>query len=221
MVARVDAIEARQLIADGVRTLDVLPADVFRKVHLPGATSLPLEEFEPAQVEPYDRSERLLVYCFDQHCDLSARACARLEHLGFEGVHDLIGGRAGWTALGLPTEGSVGDRDRISAHATEVPACAIDATLGDVSGLGEQRFPVPVISGDGVLLGAVEPGAAAKPPTTPVADVMVPAPRTIRPEVRLDDAVDQLRRDRLDHVFVTAVNGVLIGRVVTDELPAS
>jgi rhodanese-related sulfurtransferase len=219
MVQRVDALEAERLIADGVRTLDVLPAEVFEQVHLPGATNMPLEEFEPSDVESFDRSEPLVVYCFDQHCDLSARASARLERLGFEGVHDLIGGRAAWTALGLPTEGTSGDHHRIAAYAAEVPTIAIDATLADVVALDRQRFPVPVIDRHGVLLGAVEPSAAAKPATTPVEDVMVPAPRTIRPEVRLDDAREQLRRDRLDHVFVTAVNGVLIGRIVTKELP--
>ena len=73
MVERIDAVEAEQLIADGVRTLDVLPAEVFEQVHLPGATSMPLEEFDPTEVESFDRSEPLLVYCFDQHCDLSAR----------------------------------------------------------------------------------------------------------------------------------------------------
>ena len=221
MVERIDAVEAEQLVADGVRTLDVLPADVFEQVHLPGATSMPLEEFDPTDVESFDRSEPLLVYCFDQHCDLSARASARLEQHGFEQVHDLIGGRAAWTALGLPTEGTTGDRHRISAFCAEVPTVGIDATLADVVVLDEQRFPVPVVNRDGVLLGAVEPSAAAKPATTPVEDVMVPAPRTIRPEVRLDDARAQLRRDRIDHVFVTAVNGVLAGPIVTEELPAT
>jgi rhodanese-related sulfurtransferase len=221
MVQRIDALEAEQLIADGVRVLDVLPAGVFEKEHLPGATSMPLEELGPSDVESYDRSAPLLVYCFDQHCDLSARASARLERLGFEHVHDLIGGRAAWTALGLSTEGTVADRDRISVYAAEVPTVAIDATLADVVGLAGLRFPVPVVNRDGVVLGAVEPTASSKPAATPVEDVMVPAPRTIRPEVRLDDAREQLRRDRLDHVLVTAVNGVLIGRVVTDELPAT
>jgi rhodanese-related sulfurtransferase len=220
MVQRIDALEAEQLIADSVRTLDVLPAKVFEKEHLPGAMSMPLEEFDPIAVESLNRSEPLLVYCFDQHCDLSARASARLEQLGFDHVHDLIGGRAAWTALGLPTEGSTGDRHRISAYVVEVPTVGIDATLAEVAGLGEQRFPVPVVNRDGVLLGAVEPRAASKPATTPVEDVMVPAPRTIRPEVRLDDAREQLRRDGLDHVLVTAVNGVLAGRIVTDELPS-
>ena len=219
MVARVDAVQAERLIAEGTRILDVLPADVYRKVHLPGATSLPLETFEPSQVESYDKSEPLLVYCFDQHCDLSARASARLEEIGFENVHDLIGGRAAWTALGLPTEGEVGDEGRVGQYVDKAPAVQIDETLADVAALDEHRFPVPVVGTDGVLLGAVDPSAMDQPASTPVRDVMVPAPRTIRPEGRVDEVVEQLRRDRLDHIFVTGVNGVLFGRVVTDQLP--
>ena len=219
MVARVDAVQAERLIAEGIRILDVLPADVYRKVHLPGATNLPLESFEPTQVETFDKSEPLLVYCFDQHCDLSARASVRLEELGFEHVHDLIGGRAAWTALGLPTEGEIGDQERIGQYVDKAPAVLIDETLSDVIDLGEHRFPTPVVDSDGVLLGAVEPSATELPASTPVREVMEPAPRTIRPEGRVDEVVEQLRRDRLDHIFVTAVNGVLFGRVVTDQLP--
>jgi rhodanese-related sulfurtransferase len=207
------------MIADGIRTIDVPPADVFRKVHLPGATNLPLEVFEPTQVDSYDTTEALLVYCFDQHCDLSARASARLEELGFERVHDLIGGRAAWTALGLPTEGEIGDRDRISQYLDKAPAVLIDETVSDVVALGERRFSTPVVGPGGVLLGAIEPSASELPSSTPVRDVMVPAPRTIRPEGRVDEIVEQLQRDGLDHIFVTAVNGVLFGRVVTAELP--
>lgn len=133
-------------------------------------------------------------------------------------MHDLIGGRAAWTALGLPTEGTVGDRRRISQFVETVPTVAIDATIGDVQALDPSRFPVPVTNADGVLLGAVDPVATALPPSTPVIDVMVPAPGTIRPELRIDEVVERLRRDGLDHSFVTTVSGVLQGLVVTDEL---
>jgi rhodanese-related sulfurtransferase len=219
MTVRVDAIEAQRLIDDGIRTLDVLPSSIFVREHLPGSINLPLENFEPGQVDAFGRAEPLLVYCFDQHCDLSARACARLEDLGFEQVHDLIGGRAAWTALGLPTDGDVGDLRRIAQYVTAVPTVGVDASIADVVSLGEQRFPVPVINADGVLLGAVDAaGAAALLPTTRVTAVMMPAPRTIRPELRVDKVIEQLRRDEVDHVFVTAVNGALFGLVVTDEL---
>ena len=69
-----------------------------------------------------------------------------------------------------------------------------------------------------MLLGAVDPVAAGLPPDTPVDRLMVPAPGTIRPELRVDEVVERLRRDALEQVLVTAVNGVLLGRVVREEL---
>jgi CBS domain-containing protein len=75
-----------------------------------------------------------------------------------------------------------------------------------------------VTSDDGILLGAVHPTAFDLPPSTPVERIMVPAPGTIRPELRISEAVEQLRRDGLDHVFVTAVNGALLGLAVTEDL---
>ncbi|CAN5701869.1 MAG: rhodanese-like domain-containing protein [Ilumatobacteraceae bacterium] len=64
---RVDALEAKAMIDDGVTTIDVLPASVFTQEHLPGARSLPLDTFEASQVESFDKAAPLLVYCFDQH----------------------------------------------------------------------------------------------------------------------------------------------------------
>ena len=218
MTARVDAPEARQLVGDGIRVVDVLPSSVYEKEHLPGACNLPLETFQPSQVETWHRAAPLLVYCFDQHCDLSGRAVARFGSLGFAAVHDLIGGRAAWTALGYPTEGSVGDRRRISKYVMAADSVAIDAKIGDVVALGPQDYPVPVTDGADVVVGAVDPVATGLPPTTPVADVMIPAPGTIRPEMRVDDVVRQLAKDGLDHVLVTAVDGSLIGRVEVDQL---
>jgi Mg/Co/Ni transporter MgtE len=138
--------------------------------------------------------------------------------MGFRQVHDLIGGRAAWTALGLPTEGEIGDRRRISHYVVDAPTVRVDATVGAARELGPQRFPIAVVDEGGVLLGAVDPAAAALPADTPLEQTMVPAPGTIRPELRVDEVVEQLRADRLDHVFVTAVDGVLIGMVVTAEL---
>ncbi len=138
--------------------------------------------------------------------------------MGFKQVHDLIGGRAAWTALGLPTEGEVGDRRRISDYVSPATTVRVGAKVKAVRGLGPQRFPIAVVDKDGVLLGAIDPSAASLPADTPVERAMVPAPGTIRPELRIEEVVEQLRSDGLDHVFVTAVNGVLVGLVVAEEL---
>ena len=92
--------------------------------------------------------------------------------------------------------------------------------MSAVRALGPQRFPIPVVNKDGVLLGAIDPAVTSLPAETPIEQIMVPAPGTIRPEMRIEAVVEQLQSDGLDHVFVTAVNGVLIGLVITDELHA-
>lgn len=139
--------------------------------------------------------------------------------MGFKQVHDLIGGRAAWTALGLPTEGEVGDRRRITDYVSKATTVRVGAKMKAVHALGgSQRFPLAVVDKDGVLLGTIDPAAAALPAATPVERAMVPAPGTIRPELRIEEVVEQLRSDGLDHVFVTAVNGVLVGLVVTEDL---
>jgi rhodanese-related sulfurtransferase len=218
MITRVDALEGRVVIERGVVVLDALPEATWRREHLPTARSVPLETFEPSTVDDLDRAEPVLVYCFDQHCDLSARLSRRLDELGFERVHDLIGGRAAWTALGLPTEGTVGDRRRISQFVEVVETLPLDGTMADLYELGEVQFPTPIVTDDGVLMGAIHPTAAGLPSDTALADVMVPAPGTIRPELRIEEVAEQLRSDGLDHVFVTKVDGTLIGLVVTSEL---
>ena len=218
MIVRVDALEANELLAAGTVVLDALPESIYRQEHLPGARSLPLEAFDASQVEALDRDAGVLVYCFDQHCDLSARLARRLDDLGFDPVYDLIGGRAAWTALGLPTEGAIGDRRRISQYVEVVPTVAPDDTIADVQALGESPFPVPVVDKGGVLFGALHPTARGLPPATAVRDAMVPAPDTIRPELRVDEVAERLAKDGLAHVFVTTVSGVLVGLVVTADL---
>jgi len=137
--------------------------------------------------------------------------------MGYD-VVDLVGGRAAWTTLAMPTEGQVGDARRIAAYVQQARTVPLDATIADVVALGDLRYAVPVLGPDDVVLGAVEPSARALPGDTPVERAMTPAPGTIRPDVRVDDVARQLHDDHLDHVLVTTVSGVLVGLIVTEEL---
>lgn len=131
---------------------------------------------------------------------------------------DLIGGRAAWTVLGLPTEGHVGDRRRVSQFVLEARTVDIDETIADVRALGgEWTAPAAVVGAGNVLLGALHPRAAGLPGQTPVEQAMVLAPGTIRPDLRVDEALAQLADDHLDHVFVTTVSGVLVGLLVAGQ----
>jgi len=134
-------------------------------------------------------------------------------------VYDLIGGRAAWTVLGLPTEGSVGDRRRISQFVIAPITIPVDATVGDVAaGHWPLDCPVAVLGEGHVLLGALQPSARRLPAQTPVQRAMQPAPATIRPDRRVDDVLDQLEKDHLAHVFVTTASGELVGLAVRDAI---
>jgi len=199
----------------GAQVVDALPHSIYVQEHLPGAISLPLETLDrdhAAQV--LDPSRPIVTYCFDQHCDLSSRTAARLLQLGYPDVFDLIGGRAAWTVLGLPTEGQVADQRRISRYVLGAPSVALGSTIAELRRLGITDRPVAVVDGDNVLLGAVQPTASSIDPSTPVEDVMIPAPGTIRPDLRVEDALAQIDKDGIDHVYVTAVSGELIGLLI-------
>jgi Mg/Co/Ni transporter MgtE len=80
------------------------------------------------------------------------------------------------------------------------------------------RYPVAVLGANDVLLGAIEATSESEPDDAPVASLMVPAPHTIRGALRVDEVVKRLRKDQVDRVFVTTVNGVLLGEVTLDDL---
>ena len=127
-------------------------------------------------------------------------------------MYDLVGGRAAWTVLGLPTEGSVGDRRRITQFVVQPATASLDATIGDVVvDSAHPHGPVAVLGATRVLLGALQPTALRLPAQTPVQRAMQPAPATIRPDVRVEDVLEQLEKDHLDHVFVTTASGELVG----------
>ena len=98
------------------------------------------------------------------------------------------------------------------------PSVGVDATIAEVIRLGSGDKPIAVVTDTGVLVGAVQPTARALPERTPVERVMISAPSTIRPDLRVDEVLEQLRKDGLDHVYVTTASGVLIGLVVQAEL---
>jgi CBS domain-containing protein len=124
--------------------------------------------------------------------------------------------------LGLPTEGQVGDRRRVGHHLCHAVAVGAAATVGDAraaraAAADAVPVPVAVVDDEGVLLGSLDEAALALPATTPVDRAMVRAPGTIRPDERLDDALQQLRGDGLAFSFVSTAHGRLLGVLCRDE----
>jgi rhodanese-related sulfurtransferase len=220
-VVRVDVDGLQQLIASGATVIDVLPEETYADEHLPGAVNIPLTSLDDDAVADLDPSRPVVVYCFDHQCDLSPRAAARLVALGFTDVYDFVAGRAAWTSAGLPTEGAVGDRDRIGPFVhCEVPRCALQSTVGDVrSVIGDWELCV-VVDDDDVVLGEVRADALGQPADLPISAVLLSGPGTVRLDARVRDLAAQLDRDHLARILVTTFDGRLMGLLRREDLDA-
>ena len=103
-------------------------------------------------------------------------------------------------------------------RAAEVPTVSVDATVADVLAVGDIPYTVVVLGPDDVVVGALRPTVRALPPKTRVRDVMIPAPSTIRPDLRVEEVARRFAKDGLDHLLVTTASGVLVGLVTMEDL---
>jgi len=62
-----------------------------------------------------------------------------------------------------------------------------------------------------VLLGVFAPLNGSIEPSTPVKNVMDPAPTTVRPSVSIDNAIKQLAKNKAEELLVTSSDGKLLG----------
>jgi rhodanese-related sulfurtransferase len=97
--------EVRELLAAGARPVDAREAAQFADGHLPGALSLPLEEFD-AQLEAFRQQvaaeETLVLYCSGYGCPDSFDLGLLLMAAGYRHVHVFEGGLPEWRDAGLP-----------------------------------------------------------------------------------------------------------------------
>jgi rhodanese-related sulfurtransferase len=57
--------DVRQLIEHGAQLVEVLPAAEYDDEHLPGAINIPLKALGPLTITGLDRSQPVIVYCWD------------------------------------------------------------------------------------------------------------------------------------------------------------
>lgn len=89
--------------------LDARGAKFFAKSHIPGALSLPVNDFDKAYetVRPKLKlDQRIVVYCSSINCPDSGRLKDKLIKLGYTKVDVFKGGLAAWWKAGLPMEKS-------------------------------------------------------------------------------------------------------------------
>jgi rhodanese-related sulfurtransferase len=54
-----------RLLADDAQLVEVLPADEYTEMHLPGAVNIPLMTLTAATTAGLDRGRSVVVYCWD------------------------------------------------------------------------------------------------------------------------------------------------------------
>lgn len=217
MVKVVDTAEVERRLAEGAQLLEVLPADAYRTEHLPGARNVPLPELTPeAAHRELDPERPVIVYCYDNECDLSARGAARLEAFGFRSVFDYRSSKVAWLAAGRPVEGTVPVAERAGALARPAATCPPDTKLADLPAAGPGGV-VLVVDDDRVVLGSVRADEVPADDVL-VLDVAHPGPASVRPSIRADELARSMDRSSERHVIVTTLDGVVVGIVERGDL---
>ncbi len=65
MPVTVDRAQLRRLLEGGAQLVDVLPQKEYEEEHLPSAVNFPLRRLETEAVTALDRSNPIIVYCWD------------------------------------------------------------------------------------------------------------------------------------------------------------
>lgn len=152
---------------------------------------------------------------------MSPRAAWRLEALGFGEVYDYEAGKVDWLAYRLPSEGAdaaiprAGDRAR-----RDVPTCAITDDLAAVRARvrGAGWDSCLVVTDDRVVVGRLGRRALAENAVGSVEAAMTSGPSTVRPDARLDELLERMRRQELASLPVTTPDGRLVGLLLRSDL---
>ena len=91
--------ELKIALTTGAQVIDVRETDEYVSGHVSGATHIPLGTV-PNNMEPFRSDDDIYVIC--QSGGRSMRACEFLHDQGITNVVNVIGGTAGWIALGNP-----------------------------------------------------------------------------------------------------------------------
>jgi rhodanese-related sulfurtransferase len=111
MYEKIDYEGLRRLLDEGAQLVEVLPAEEYAEEHLPGAINIPLKELDGDSAAQLDKSRPVILYCWDYLCDMSPRAAARLDSLGFV-AYDYAPSKVDYLARGRPRQGEKASEQR-------------------------------------------------------------------------------------------------------------
>src|SRR5687767_13784485 len=215
MPAEIHRKELKTLVTQGrVQLVDVMPADHYKKEHLPKAVNIPLDTLRIEGAKRLQREEAVIVYSQDYECDLSARAAWHLESMGFHEVYRYTPGLADWQSAGWATEGTNAKKpELLQKGRSDVPICGLRDRLRDVKNRyapTEQDICV-VINDRNIVLGVLYGEAWNADPLSVVADIMDTDPVTFRPNEDPEEAMKAIRKDKANAALITTSDGELLG----------
>ncbi|WP_180687630.1 CBS domain-containing protein [Streptomyces gossypiisoli] len=194
--------------------VEVLPRKTYEQAHLPGAVQMGLHQVDEQAPKQLDTSRPVIVYCADQLCDLSPRAAARLEQLGFTQVYDYVLGKADWLAAGLPFEGQLSEV-RLAGDVADrnVLTCTGDQPLHEVLAMLDEtaRRWCVVVDAEQVVLGLLPHEDAASPTEGTAGKAMRAGPTTVRADQQLGPLLERMNHTGTQAIPVTDPEGRLLG----------
>jgi len=216
MFERIDYPRLRELLDAGAQLVEVLPAEEYAEAHLPGAINIPLKALDAESTSTLDKSEPVVVYCWDYLCDMSPRAAARLDTLGFEHVYDYAPSKVDYLARGLPREGEkAGERRAIDVARGDVVLCRLSDSAEKVATRIEASphgFAI-VVSEDQTVLGRLRASALPDAGAVTAEQLMEPGPSTIRADQPVATLGEHMQAKDLATALVTTPDGTFLGVV--------
>ena len=223
MSEKIDYESLRRLLDDGAQLVEVLPREEYEEEHLPGAINIPLKELDADSTAKLDKARPVIVYCWDYLCDMSPRAAARLDSLGFERVYDYAASKVDYLARGLPREGTkAGEQRAVDLLRDDMVRCGLAYPIEKVRAEVEaSRYGFAlVVNEDQVLLGRLRHSMLEGDGATKAEEAMEAGPSTIRADTSVEMLRERLEGRGLNFAIVTTPDGVLIGIVCRADLPA-
>jgi rhodanese-related sulfurtransferase/CBS domain-containing protein len=212
----------RTLLRRGGQLIEVLPREEYNRIHISGATSVPLSHFGRTLADRLQWDKPVIVYGQDSLDDRSARAAARLAALGFTQIFRYTGGKADWLANGLMAEGSEARTSGAGDLADmDVPTCKRAEKVAAVrERVRKEGWDVCiVVNEEDIVLGWLRASALDNANQQWSAEeAMESAP----PTYRLNTPVAEVKRffeenHTMDSALVTTTDGKLFGLIRRDE----
>ena len=105
MFSEIDRVELKQKLDHPKKSIlvEALPPEHFRKVHLPGAINIPVDQVRDLAAELLpNKDPEVIVYCGGPSCHASREAADELTSMGYTNVRHYVGGKEDWIRAGLP-----------------------------------------------------------------------------------------------------------------------